>query len=649
MSDKKYLKHIDGLRALAVISVLLVHLDFSLFSGGYIGVDIFFVISGFLITNIIVKELETTNKFSFMNFYTRRARRIMPALVFTLVLTFILSVWLLNLAKFQIFGGSLAAAIVSVSNIFFYNQAGYFDIFSQSSPLLHTWSLGVEEQFYIFWPIALLIAFKINRKLLIPAVISIFIISLGWSIHRQDVNINSLYYLAPFRAFEFCIGGVIVWLFRLKYNKNILLEFLCIVGFIAILYPLFAYDKNTLFPSYNALMPAIGAALLIYSGTAKYSGYLLRNKAIGFVGLISYSLYLIHWPIIVFVETYNQDMGSAFALSLHSKIIIFFISICAATLMYYFIEQPFRKSIPKAKLKQFYLLCRWSILIILFVILGLSISHSKGWAWRAISPIAASKIDDISKYHRQYWGGSGCPYKGYLYGNTHAEIILNGDSHTGMLDEGFYKEISSPLKINTSTANYSCLNIPGIYRMQKGFTKDGCVDNLNYSLKQLNKATKVFIISYSWAAQIPNARTVISNNNVNSKVLDQSLARLIQSIGTTPLIIFGDVPGSSKFIPSRCIAQLKWFKKDGACLNKQKENITNPSAMRVNKTLQVFAEKHDNVYFINPYDTFCKNGYCSNLDKNGTPYYSDGSHLSKTGSIFFISSVKDQILKIMGV
>jgi len=208
----QYYKHIDGLRALAVIAVVLVHLDFSAFSGGFVGVDVFFVISGFLITNIIVKELNTTGSFSFINFYTRRVRRIMPALIFTLLLSFGLSVWLLNLAKFQVFGGSLATAIVSFSNVFFYNQAGYFDIFSKSSPLLHTWSLGVEEQFYIFWPIALLLAFKINRKFIIPLIVTVFIFSLGWSIHRQDVNITSLYFLAQFRAFEFCIGACLVWI-----------------------------------------------------------------------------------------------------------------------------------------------------------------------------------------------------------------------------------------------------------------------------------------------------------------------------------------------------------------------------------------------------------------------------------------------------
>ncbi|PIQ44311.1 MAG: acyltransferase [Gammaproteobacteria bacterium CG11_big_fil_rev_8_21_14_0_20_46_22] len=163
-----YYKHIDGLRALAVVSVLFLHLGFSLFSGGYVGVDIFFVISGFLITNIIVKELENRGKFCFINFYTRRANRILPALVFILALSFLLSAWLLNLAKFKIYGGSLATAAISFSNVFFYKQAGYFDIFSQSSPLLHTWSLGVEEQFYIFWPIGLLIVSKRNRKLLIP-------------------------------------------------------------------------------------------------------------------------------------------------------------------------------------------------------------------------------------------------------------------------------------------------------------------------------------------------------------------------------------------------------------------------------------------------------------------------------------------------
>ncbi|AXH32703.1 acyltransferase family protein [Francisella opportunistica] len=646
----KYYKHIDGLRALAVLSVIFVHLDFSLFSGGYVGVDIFFVISGFLITNIIIKELEINGKFCFINFYTRRARRILPALLFVLGISFVLSLWLLNLAKFKVYGGSLATAAISLSNIFFYKQAGYFDIFSQSSPLLHTWSLGVEEQFYIFWPIALLIIFKINKKILIPSITVIFLLSLGWSIHRQVTNLSSLYYLAPFRVFEFCIGASLVWLLKYKNDKNLILEILCLLGFIFTLYPIFAYNSNTLFPSYNALLPCIGTALLIYSGAAKFAGYLLRNKIIGFIGLISYSLYLIHWPLIVFVKTYNEDIGQAFDLSILSKFMVLASSILIATLMYYFIEQPFRKSIPKNKSKQIWLLSRWSIMIILFVALGCSIFYSNGWVWRAKSPQAVDKVKDISKYHEENWGGAdfsgGLIYQGKT---NYPNIIMMGDSHLGMLDTGIVDVIAKPDKLTIFTVSgggagqyASSLLLPGITRIDanQAVFDESARTGYKEVLSQLSKSkNSVLIYSASYEFQL-NVAGYLKNHkslNINTskmssykdyKPFTESLDRLLSFIGNRKLIIIGDVPGASKFNVMNCITKLKWFNSDN-CLELQNED-TNIAAINVNKILEEYASKHTNVYFINPYNTFCKNGYCKNLDQDGTPFYSDGSHLSKT-------------------
>lgn len=664
----KYYKHIDGLRALAVLAVILVHLDFTMFSGGYVGVDVFFVISGFLITNIIVKELDNTGRFSFINFYTRRIRRILPALIFVIIFSFLASIWLLNLAKFKVYGGSLATAIISFSNVFFYKQAGYFDIFSQSSPLLHTWSLGVEEQFYIFWPIALLIIFKINKKFIVPFLVLIFISSLSWSIYEQSTNINSLYYLAQFRAFEFCIGASLVWLLKFKMRSEPIKEFLCLVGFVLVLYSIFIYDSNTLFPSYNALLPCVGAALLIYSGTAKFTGYILRNKVIGFIGLISYSLYLIHWPLIVFVKTYSENIGHEFTLSLTMKISIFFISIAVASLMYYLIEQPFRRNIPKEKIRQLYLLCRWFVLIILFVTLGCSIFYSNGWIWRAKSPQAVAKVDDISKYHEENWGGSGFSGGFIFKGKTsYPNIIMMGDSHSGMLDTGMVEEIGKPNNMTIFTVSgggagsyYSSLLLPGITRItpaQEAADKAAETGYIKVSDELKNQKNSILMYTASYSSQINIAGYLDTHKKlgINTSTMDKyeqykpfikGLERLQNAIGNHKLILIGDVPGASKFNVMNCITKLKWFDSNGQCLTSQKEDIS-VGAIHVNKILKEYAEKHENVYFINPYNTFCKDGYCKNVDNNGTPFYSDGGHLSKTGSKYFISHVKNQILKVI--
>lgn len=676
----KYYKHIDGLRALAVLSVIFVHLDFTPFSGGYVGVDVFFVISGFLITNIIVKELNQTNTFCFINFYTRRVRRILPALVFVLIVSLILSILLLNLAKFKVFGGSLATAVISFSNVFFYKQAGYFDIFSQSSPLLHTWSLGVEEQFYIFWPIALLVVFKFCKKSLMPFVISVFVVSILISLYKQNTDLSILYYYAPFRAFEFCIGATLVWLMRYKTTKNSINETVCLVGLVFILYSIFKYDSNTLFPSYNALLPCIGAGLIIYSGTAKITGYLFRNKFVSFIGLISYSLYLIHWPLIVFAKTLHEDIGRNFGINTITKLIVLTISIIVAILMYYFIEQPFRENIPKDKPSQQKLLFRWFFVMVIFVALGGSIFYSKGWLWRAKPLNAVVKVDDISKYHEENWGGAGFSHQGLKYGTLPAKIILMGDSHSGMLEYGIVNVIAKPLGLSVygisgghGTLNAkgqvdpvnkysSSLMLPGISKTGSAIFSEKWNDqssveankDLIKSIKQDKKS--ILIYSASYAAQI-NTSLYLKNHRalgVNTATMSKyyqykpfvdSLEKLKQEIGSHKLVLIGDVPQSIKYNVQNCMGGLRWFNL-GNCKSEQQESL-NIGAIHVNKILQEFAEKHRNVYFINPYNVFCKDGYCKNLSNNGTPFYSDGSHLSRTGSVYFIKGVKSQIIDII--
>ncbi|MEY8765801.1 MULTISPECIES: acyltransferase family protein [Francisella] len=671
MSNIKYIDHIDGLRALAVISVIFVHLDYSLFSGGFIGVDIFFVISGYLITKIIIKELRRDNKFNFLNFYTRRIRRILPALIFTLITTLLLSTWLLNLASFKIFGGSLATSALSISNFFFNSQAGYFDIFSQSNPLLHTWSLAVEEQFYIFWPIGLLIIYRINKKLLIPFIMSIFTISIIWSIYKQSTNISNLYYLTQFRAFEFCIGAILTWLDQdklLKSNKS--KEIMCATGFIFVFYPIFYYNSSTLFPSYNALLPTIGAGLLILSGSAKWSGYILRVKAIRFIGLISYSLYLIHWPMIVFVKTYNQNTGYPFELSSISKLVILIIALIVASVMYYTIEQPFRKNIPKKNYSQVLLVSKWSLIVVIISVIGASIFYSKGWLWRAKYPIAANQVTDLSKYHIENWGGAGVTTEEVKYGSLPADIILMGDSHAGMLERGLIDEIAKPFNLSLygitggDGGKYSStLLIPGLTRQGNPiFTqewndksnKEAPIDLSNH-IKQ--KKDSVLIYSAYVAAYVGDALYLDSHKPINIdpftmtkynqyKALTDAFEKLLKIIDGHKLIIIGNPPESFNYNTTYCLSQLKWFKSTNHCQTKEIEN-NYPAAINVNNILNQFAKKHKNVYFINPYDTFCENGYCNNVNREGIPFYSDGNHLSKTGSIYLLKHIKPKLVEIM--
>ncbi|PWY54516.1 hypothetical protein DGG96_16655 [Legionella qingyii] len=670
MHDKRYYKHIDGLRALAVISVFLCHLDFTFFSGGFVGVDVFFVISGFLITNIIIQQLDSSAGFSFLNFYARRVKRIFPALFFTLFLTFIAGIFLLNPAPFKIFGKSLSFAALSVSNIFFKNQSGYFDIFSQSSPLLHTWSLGVEEQFYIFFPIILFFWHKFFKKNLVIIISLVFVISFWLNLYYQNSQLVALYYLAQYRAFEFCVGAFIVFLIKNEINLHpLLIEILCFLGIALIVIPTLIYTSNTLFPSYNALAPCIGAALIIYAGTAKYTGYIFRCLPARQIGLISYSLYLIHWPLIIFFKTYHQDCGLKFDIGFDEKILVIALALFCSFFMYYFIEQPFRKGSGIQKNQKYLIKTITQGLCFAFLIafLGVFIGRSHGWIWRANSADELAKVEDITKYHVENWGGADFSGEFIHKGKSnHAQIVIMGDSHAGMLDEGIVDKLAKPHQLTVFTSSgggagkyASSLLIPGITRLDKEqkLYDDSAKFAYKEALKVLNATQEpnILILSAHWGEQI-NMAGFLKNHqslNINTSSMTSyndykpflnALDKLVKLLGTKKLIIIGDVPGSI-YDPINCLGSLKWFKRSD-CSFIDNEN-RNQAALNVNRVLARYASERNNVYFLNPYDVFCKKGYCTSGDTLGRPYYSDGSHLSKIGSKFLVGQLQHKILDIL--
>ena len=338
MKKSHYRADIDGLRAVAVISVLLFHYGVGAFSGGFIGVDVFFVISGFLITRLIKDEMEAGH-FTALNFYLRRARRLFPALFITLVACFACAYFVFSSQHFERFGGALLHAILSISNIYFWNEQGYFDTDAVFKPLLHTWTLSVEEQFYLIWPALLLLLLSARCKpYAIAIIILIGTVSLYTAQFYLAIDANAVFFLTPFRFYEFCIGAVTVWLVQHQIRYWLIEEIILFTGLALICLAIFTFDNNTPFPGINALIPCIGAALVIYAGRAHYLGKLLSNPIAVKIGLISYSIYLIHWPVYVFYQypaAHSLESSEIVALS----VITFVLSI----IMYYLIESPFRR------------------------------------------------------------------------------------------------------------------------------------------------------------------------------------------------------------------------------------------------------------------------------------------------------------------
>lgn len=337
-----YRPDIDGLRAIAIILVIIFHAGFSFLSGGYIGVDVFFVISGFLITSLIDKEIGE-NKFTFKNFYLRRIRRIIPVLVFVMILITIPAYFILFADNLEAYGRTLIHTFLSTNNLYlFLNSKDYFAENSDLVPFLHTWSLSVEEQFYLILPPFLLFIYKktnYQKRNLILLILCVC--SLLFSIYQTNSNPKMAYFLLPARIFELLIGVCLAayWV-KLpeltKFKNNVI----SILGLLFIIVPAVILDKSSVFPGLNAFWPCLGTAALIFTGkTEKTKGIvnkLIQNKLLVSIGLISYSLYLWHWPIFVLIKYLGITLEGK------TRILVLCFVFIISYLSWKFIEQSFR-------------------------------------------------------------------------------------------------------------------------------------------------------------------------------------------------------------------------------------------------------------------------------------------------------------------
>lgn len=330
----QYRNDIDGLRAAAIVPILLFHAGVSTLHGGFVGVDIFFVISGFLITSIITQELDA-GTFSIATFYKRRAVRILPALALMLLGTLIAGKFLLLAVELRDLGKSAAAAIGFVANIHFWLTVDYFDSGSETKPLLHTWSLGVEEQFYIFYPFFVLFMRRWLPRYMKVAVALATVLSFALSMYFSRTEPTAAFYLIPMRAWELGIGALIA-LNVLPKIASKHANVAAVVGAALVLFAVFRIRPDYAFPAPWALLPCIGAALLIGYGRDAVTARMLAWKPIRAVGLISYSLYLWHWPIITL---YRLNYGME--ISTGGKVLVVALSFAAATVSYFLVEQPF--------------------------------------------------------------------------------------------------------------------------------------------------------------------------------------------------------------------------------------------------------------------------------------------------------------------
>ena len=339
MSEHSYRSEIDGLRAIAVVAVVLFHSGCGL-SGGYVGVDVFFVISGFLITGIILRGIEN-NSFDLAHFWERRIRRIFPALFINVAVTLCAGYWLLMPRELEQLGKSALAQTLLLSNVYFWRDTGYFAGPAEYKPLLHTWSLAVEEQFYLFFPLLLVFFRTQSRKRLFWGLVCVSLVSLCASVYGTMFHSNATFFLLPTRAWELLAGSLLAvfpWEVRSSPGRD---KTIAVAGLLAIVFPVLFYDSETPFPGLAALPPVLGTAGVLFAAASSKGSFVawgLSLPPVAFIGRISYSLYLWHWPVIVFVRHYYGHFGwreAIFALAC---------SLFFSVVSWKFIETPFRQN-----------------------------------------------------------------------------------------------------------------------------------------------------------------------------------------------------------------------------------------------------------------------------------------------------------------
>lgn len=637
-----YRADIDGLRAIAVLGVLLFHFSLGPFPGGFTGVDIFFVISGYLITKLIIEDVEHS-RFSFKRFYLRRIRRLFPALLFTLLCSLVAAAFIFPPEEMTRFGTSMAASVLSASNILFWSEHGYFDVSSHLKPLLHTWSLSVEEQFYLVWPFALVWLLRFDREAAVFALALIFIVSLGGNLALEPYQ-STLFYLSPFRFFEFAIGAGLVFLPGAKSNRA--MECSLLVGMAMIAYAYRYFSEATLFPSYPALLPTVGAALVIWGGQAKWCGLLLRNKAAVAVGLVSYSLYLAHWPLLVFWQYAHVT-----PLGWHGRAALLALTFVIGTGMYFIVERPFRArgAAGYALLPRSYIPSAIVAAIIVTAV-GLHASMSYGWLWRLGERgdfirefVAGDRIADAE------YGGNGCASPCSTSDDSREpDVIVIGDSHSRQYYFGA-KEALEGLKVDFYEFSSCQFYSPEYTRDYAGFSDPvlydrGCRKARENAFKAVENAPDALVVlgeywdPMAMVSEAGGASVPVTSPEAYYQFVGAEVSKLQQEFGGRHMIVLGSVPTSGGVgAPLSCYGNL--YHIDPGC---SVQPISNPVISQRAKTNALLkANLPSTVTFVDPFGALCKDGQCA-LITDG-PIYSDNTHLSGLGAKTVMAEISSLI------
>ncbi|WP_458130749.1 acyltransferase family protein [Pseudomonas sp. R3-41] len=616
----KYRPDIDGLRAVAVLAVVLYHAFPRNFPGGFIGVDVFFVISGYLITGILIKSL-SRDSFSILDFYVRRIRRIFPALFLVLFSCLLFGWFFLIDSEFQQLGKHAASGAGFVANLVLWSESGYFDSAAEMKPLLHLWSLGIEEQFYLVWPFVLWLAWQFRRAslALVPVLL---VISFYFSVTMVHVDPVGAFYSPLTRFWELAVGGGLAY-FSVKkgIGSNIrsgwIPEICALVAFVLLGLGFLLIDKSKNFPGAWALIPVLAALLLIGpGGGSKASRIVLANKFSVWVGLISFPLYLWHWPLLSLASvTQGEIPGSKYrALAVVTSLVL-------AWLTYKFVETPVRTSSRAG-----------AVLVLLFLMSSVGIGGFyiyKGGAKDVRGPKQVSGDLGHEKYFdylsNNYYTctektvrDNALVHKGHIRcmqskPSSNIDIAIIGDSHAEHLFNGLARALP-----NLNVAYYIKGSPPFVSNSE--FTEI-------YNFIIGSHSTKKVLITMHW---IKRLRQVPHDSTVEHEVFASSESLLASG---KEVYIVDDIP-RFPFDPRKCVTDAEYL-KSGCTI----------STSDANRELNVYREQLLNVSrrdprvkYISLSQYVCRDDKCG-MARNGHLLYRDRNHLNVNGSNFIGASI----------
>ena len=617
---KNYRLDIQSLRAIAVLSVVLFHINPTFLPGGYIGVDIFFVISGYLILGFIWRDLKNKS-FSLLDFYTKRVYRLFPALFVTVCVSSIAAYFILLPHESEIYVKSMVSTLFYVSNFYFYTQADYFNDAMAFYPLLHTWSLSVEEQFYMLFPLILMFIYRHKMKYIFTVLLLLGIVSLMLSQWYVNQDASFAFFSSPTRFFQFIMCGLIAINLQgdttVKKGNDIAI----VAGLGMVFYTLYFYSEKTLFPGINALLPTVGVGLVLYFGTdARYTKQFLENRVLGFIGNASYSIYLWHWPLLVFYKLkYSPN------LSLKEQFGLLIVSLCIGIFSWYFIENRFRKDkFSTRTLKPIVTVLGMSFLFVLSSILIFTYFPSKTLRYqqkaaqyltfntdefRAGSCFLTSKYNDVKFYDKDL-----C----VTYKKGKKNYLLLGDSHAAH----YYAALSSMMHSDETLTQV---------------TASGCVPLLN--TKGARRCTGLNDWAYKTLVSHKHFNVIILSANwriVNKKAFDHSLKQLAKY--TDKLIVFGPSLEYKQSLPRLLLG----LKKGEESSQLYKTASAYDTFVRIDKHIGQYT-KSNGIAYISILKVLCDKSGCKSITEDGTPINFDNGHLTHEGAAYILKSIEDKI------